>query len=448
MDLMQQYKSKLVTAAEAVKVVKSGDRVGYGYGLSKPVALDIELAERKDELYDVNIGGSTNPNKVYVAEADPTTTHLRYNSGHIMGERRRLKDDGRIFYVPSAFGQTVDWLYFGYNRRDVAMFSVCPMDKHGYFNFGPQQASNKAQADVAKKVIVEVNPFRPRALGGFHESLHISEIDLIVEDERAAQPLYEVKTPPATPEEKKIAELIAEEIPDGACLQIGIGGTSGVISEIIVNSDLKDLGIHTEMLGEPMMDMFLAGKITGKRKTLDPGKIVYTFALGSKRFWDWIDDNTALAICPVRYTNYPQYIMAQDNFIAVNNCLEVDLTGQVCSESKGTRMISGSGGQLDFTNAAFYSKGGKSFLVMRSTYVKKGGNESRIVPLLTYGAVVTVPRPVVHFVVTEYGKVNLKGKSEWERAELLISIAHPDHRDYLIKEAERLKIWRPSAKKA
>ena len=447
MDLMQQYKSKLVTAEEAVKVVKSGDWVGYGYGLSKPIALDMELAKRKDELYEVNVCSSTCPTTVYVAEADPTTTHLRYNSGHIMGGRRRLRDEGRVYYVPSAFGQTVDWLYFGHNKRDVVMFSVCPMDKHGFFNFGPQQASNKAQADVAKTVIVEVNPFRPRALGGFDETLHISEVDMIVEDERAAQPLYEAKSGEASPEEGKIAQLIVEEIPDGACLQIGIGGTSDVIGNMIANSDIKDLGIHTEMLGEPMMDMYLAGKVTGRRKTLDRGKIVYTFALGSKRLWDWIDDNPALAMCPVRYTNYPQYVMAQENFVAVNNCLEVDLTGQVCSESKGTRMISGSGGQLDFTNGSFYSRGGKSFLVMRSTYVKKGGNESRIVPTLTPGAVVTVPRPIVHYVVTEYGRVNLKGKSEWERAELLISIAHPDHRESLIKEAEKLKIWRRSAKK-
>ena len=437
MDLMQEYKNKRVTAEEAVKVVRSGDWVGYGYGLSKPVALDMALAKRRDELSEVNICGSTSP----------STTHLRYNSGHIMGDRRRLRDEGRIYYVPSAFGQTVDWLYFGHNKRDVAMFNVCPMDKHGFFNFGPQQASNKAQADVAKTVIVEVNPFRPRALGGFDESLHISEVDLIVEDERAAQPLHDVKSGDSTPEERKIAEWIMEEIGDGACLQIGIGGTSNVIGSMIAQSDLKDLGIHTEMLGEPMLDMYLAGKVTGRRKTLDRGKIVYTFALGSKRLWDWIDDNPALAICPVRYTNYPQYIMAQDNFVAVNNCLEVDLTGQVCSESKGTRMISGSGGQLDFTNGSFYSRNGKSFLVMRSTYVKKGGNESRIVPILTPGAVVTVPRPIVHFVVTEYGRVDLKGKSEWERAELLISIAHPDHREHLIREAEKLKIWRRSAKK-
>lgn len=445
-DLMEQYRSKLVSAEQAVKVVKSGDWVGYGYGLSKPVALDIELANRKDELFEVNIAGSTCPSKVYVAEADPTTTHLRYNSGHLQVGTRRLKDEDRVYYVPSAFGQTVDWLYMGYNQRDVAMFNVCPMDKHGYFNFGPQQASNRAMAEIAGKVIVEVNPNRPRALGGAGEAVHISEVDFIVEDERATEPLFQIKAGQASPEERRIGELVMEEIPNGACLQIGIGGTADVIADMIAQSELKDLGVHTEFLAEPMMNIAEAGKLSGRFKNLDRGKIVYTFAMGTQRLYDWIDDNPALAIYPVRYTNYPQYVMAQDNFISLNNCLEVDLTGQVCSESKGTRMISGSGGQLDFANAAFYSKGGKSFLAMKSSYTKKGGNESRIVPTLTPGAVVTVPRPIVHYLVTEYGKVILKGKSEWERAELIISIAHPDSRDYLIKEAQKLKLWRRTAK--
>jgi len=445
-DLMKQYRSKLVTAEEAVKVVKSGDWVRYGYSFSKPTALDMELAKRKDELFDVNIHCSTCLRKFYTVEADPTTLHFRYNSGHMTAPERYLRDKGMAYYIPAQFGQNVEWFRRGYNPCNVTMLSVCPMDKYGYFNFGPNNSMLKAICDVSEKVIVEVNPSMPRALGGFDEAIHISEVDMIVEDPRADNPLPDIASPSITLEDKKIAEFIMEEITDGACLQLGIGGMPQVIGEMITQSDLKDLGVHTEMMNESMMDMFLAGKLTGRRKTLLPGKIVYTFAFGSKRLWEWIDNNPALASCPVNFTNSPQYIMANDNVISINNCIEVDLTGQVCSESKGTRMISGSGGQLEFAYGSFYSKGGKSFLAMTSTYNKNGNKLSRIVPTLTPGAVVTTPRPVVHYLVTEYGKVNLKGKSEWQRAELIISIAHPDFRDDLIKEAEKLGIWRRSAK--
>lgn len=445
-DLMEMYRSKLVTAEEAVKVVKSGDWVRYGYSFTKPTALDMELAKRKDELYDVNIHCATCMRKFYTVEADPTTTHFRYNSGHMTGPERQLHDQGLCYYVPSQFGQSPDWFRMGYSKVNVAMLSVTPMDKHVYFNFGPQATFVKAVCDMAEKVIVEINPSMPKALGGFEECIHISEVDMIVEDPRADNPLPDIQAAPVSPEDAKIAEYIIEEIPNGACIQLGIGGVPRAVGEMIAKSDLKDLGVHSEMLVESMMTMYEAGKITGRYKTLDPGKIVYSFGLGSKKFWEWIDNNPALACCPVRYTNYPQYVMANDNAISINNGLEVDLTGQVCSESKGTRMISGSGGQLEFAFGSFFSRGGKSFLCMHSTYTKKGGRASRIVPTLTPGAVVTTPRPVVHYLVTEYGKVILKGKSEWQRAELIISIAHPDFRDDLIKEAQKLGIWRRTAK--
>ncbi|NPV27336.1 MAG: butyryl-CoA:acetate CoA-transferase [Firmicutes bacterium] len=443
---MEMYRSKLVSAEEAVKVVKSGDFVRYGYSFTKPTALDMELAKRKDELYEVNIGCATCPMKFYTVEADPTTTHFRYNSGHMTAPERYLHDKGLAYYAPSAFGQAPDWYRMGYSKSDVVMIAVCPMDKHGYFNFGPQATYIKAICEMARTVIVEINPSMPRALGGFEEAIHISEVDMIVEDPRADVPLPDIKNPPPTPEDTKIAELIVEEIPDGACIQLGIGAMPAAIGEMIAQSDLKDLGIHSEQLCEAMMNMYLAGKVTGRRKALLPGKITYTFSMGSKRFWEWIDDNPVLANCPVYFTNYPQYIMANDNFISINNTLEVDLTGQACSESKGTRMISGSGGQLEFAYGSFFSKGGKSFLAMTSTYERKGVRASRIVPTLTPGAVVTTPRPIVHYLVTEYGKVILKGKSNWQRAELLISIAHPDFRDDLVKEAEKLGIWRRTAK--
>lgn len=445
-NVISEYKRKLLKAQNAVRVVKSGNWVRYGYSFSKPTALDMELAKRRDELFEVNINCSTCMRKFYTVEADPTTSHFRYNSGHMTASERRLHDEGACYYIPSHFGQSPSWFEKGYSKADVVMLSVCPVDKHGFFNFGPNNTFLKAMCGVARKVIVEINPSMPKALGGFDEAVHISEVDMIVEDPRADNPLEDIKPLRLTPEDKRIAALIMEEIHDGACLQLGIGSLPQAIGEMIVQSDLKDLGIHTEMMNESMMNMFLTGKITGRKKTLLPGKIAYAFALGSKKLWEFIDENPALASVPVSFTNYPQNIMTNDNVVSINNALEVDLTGQVCSESIGTRMISGSGGQLEFAYGTFYSKNGKGFLALTSTYGHKGKRSSRIVPTLTPGAVVTTPRPVVHYLVTEYGKVILKGKSEWQRAELLISIAHPDYRDDLVAAAEKLGIWKRSNK--
>lgn len=445
-DLMQQYRNKLVSAADAVKIVKDGDWVKFGYQFTKPIALDMELAKRKDELHDVYIFCSTNSRKVHCIEADPTTKHFCYNTGHMSASERAYHDQGVCYYIPSQFAQTPDWNRKEYFTPGIAMLNVAPMDKNGFFNFGPNATSVKSICDASHTVIVEINPSQPRALGGFEEAIHISQVDMIVEDPRADLPPIDVRPAPISEIDRKIAGFIVPEIPDRACLQIGIGGLPLAIGEAIAESDLKDLGIHSEMINEAMFNIYKSGKITGKYKTTMPGKITYAFGTGSKEFYEWIDDNPALASCPVNYTNQPQHIMANDNFISINNCIEVDLTGQVCSESKGTRMISGSGGQLDFALGAFYSKGGKSILALTSTYDKKGDPISRIVPTLSPGAVVTTPRPVVHYLATEQGIVNLKGKSEWQRAEMIISLAHPDYRDDLIKEAHKLGLWRRTAR--
>lgn len=445
-NLLEQYRSKLVTAKEAVKVVKSGDWVRYGFGSSKPTALDIELAKRRDELFDVKIHCSTCQMNYHVVESDPTTMHFLYNSGQITGQERRLREQGLCYYIASQFGANPDWFRKGYAHSDVAMISVAPMDKFGFFNFSVNNTFLKSLCEVSSKVIVEINPFLPRALGGFEEQIHISEVDMIIEDARAKVPLPEVKPALITHEQSKIAEFIIDEISNGACLQLGIGGIPQAVGEMIAMSDLKDLGVHTEMVNQSIMDMFIAGKITGNRKTLMPGKIVYSFALGTKDLYDWVDNNSALASCPVNFTNSPEYVMKNDNVVSVNNCLQVDLFGQVNSESIGTRMISGAGGQLEFCFGSFYSKGGKSFLAMTSFYDKKGTFVSRIVPTLPTGTIVTTPRPVVHYLVTEQGIINVKAKSEWARAEMIISLAHPDFRDDLVKEAEKLGIWRRTAK--
>jgi acyl-CoA hydrolase len=238
-----------------------------------------------------------------------------------------------------------------------------------------------------------------------------------------------------------------ERLRDGDCLQLGIGGMPNMVGKLIAQSNLKDLGIHTEMFVDSFVDMIENGQVTGAKKNIDKYKVVCTFALGSKITYDYIDNNPRIAFYSVDYTNDPFVIARNDNVVAINNCVEVDLTGQVCSESSGHRMISGTGGQWDFTYGAYRSKGGRAFICMSSAYTKKGSLISRIKSTLTPGAVVTLPRTMVHYLVTEYGVVELKGRTLWERAEAVISIAHPDFREQLIKEAGEIGVWRKSNKK-
>jgi acyl-CoA hydrolase len=233
-----------------------------------------------------------------------------------------------------------------------------------------------------------------------------------------------------------------EEIPDGACLQLGIGGMPNAVGTLIAESDLKDLGVHTEMYVDAFVEMSLRGKINGARKAVDRFRQVFAFAAGSQKIYDFIHNNPEVMSCPVDYCNDVRRVAAIDNFISINNAVEIDLFGQVSSESAGIRHISGTGGQLDFVMGAYLSRGGKSFICLSSTYGRGSEVKSRIVPTLAPGSIVTDSRTCVQWVVTEFGKVNLKGKSTWERTEALISIAHPDFRDDLIREAEKMKIWR------
>jgi butyryl-CoA:acetate CoA-transferase len=250
---------------------------------------------------------------------------------------------------------------------------------------------------------------------------------------------------PATDVDKAVAKLIVEEIPDGACLQLGIGGMPNAVGSMIAESDLKDLGVHTEMYVDAFVDIAKAGKITGARKNIDRYRQVYGFGAGTKKMYDYLDENPEMMSAPVSYTNDIRSIAALDNFISINNAVDIDLFGQINAESAGTKHISGAGGQLDFVLGAYLSKGGKSFVCFSSTFKDKNGElHSRIMPTLNPGSIVTDTRANTHFVVTEYGKVNLKGLSTWQKAEALISIAHPDFRDELIAEAEKMHIWRRS----
>jgi acyl-CoA hydrolase len=317
------------------------------------------------------------------------------------------------------------------------------MDAHGYFNFSLANSFSRAICDKAKTVILEVNPNLPVCLGGREEAIHISEVDAVVEADWSIPELPAIE-PSQT--DRKIATLIMGEIEDGSCLQLGIGGMPNAVGSMIARSNLKNLGIHTEMFCDAMVELAETGHVTGARKTADRFKIVYTFCLGTRKAYEFLDRNPGCASYPVDYTNDPFVIAQNDKVVAVNNCVEMDLFGQVCSESSGIRQISGTGGQVDFTYGAYRSKGGKAFLCLSSTYDKKGTPISRIKPLLTEGAIVTMPRPFVSHVVTEYGIVNLKGMSTWERAEAIIGLAHPDFREDLVKAAEKLGIWRRSGR--
>lgn len=442
MSFLHEYQQKLVRPEDAVKVVKSGDWIDYGMGTGQPVSLDSALARRKDELQDVKIRGLLAMKPREVVETDPERRVFTYSSWHYSSYERKLNDRGLCNYIPMVY-RNLPRFYRNHLEVDVAMISVTPMDKHGYLNFALTNSATKAVLEKAKIVIVEVNEQLPYTFGGSEECIHISEVDLIVE---ACCPPTELPVIGADEFDLKIAKLIAEDIVDGATIQLGIGAMPNAVGNLIAESDVKDIGMHTEMLVDSYLTMFEKGKLTNRLKSLDKGKGVWTFCVGTKKLYEWVDHNPGLASFPVNYTNDPAVIAQIDNFISVNNCIEIDLYGQVSAESAGIRHISGTGGQLDFVSGSYISKGGKSYICFRSTFTDKKSGEvvSRVAPVLPTGGIVTDPRPQVHYLVTEWGKVDLAGCSTWERAEKIISIAHPDFRDELINKADQMNIWRRS----
>lgn len=441
------YQEKLVSAEKAASVIKSGDWVDYGWTTATPVAVDKAIAKRLPELTDVNFRGGILMWVPEIFKIENPAEHMTWNSWHMGGIERKAIAQGFSYYAPIRYSELPRYYRESQNKPDVAVFQVSPMDEHGFFNFGPNASHMAAVCETSKVVIVEVNENMPVCFGGTEEGVHISHVDMIVEGGNPA--IAEMGGAAAASDvDEAVAKLILEEIPDGACLQLGIGGMPNAVGALIAKSDLKDLGVHTEMYVDAFVDIANAGKITGARKNIDKGRQVYAFGAGTKKLYDYLNKNPECMSAPVDYTNDVRTISALDNFMSINNAVDLDLFGQVNAESAGIKHISGAGGQLDFVLGAYLSRGGKSFICCSSTFKKKDGTlESRIVPTLAPGSIVTDTRANIHYLVTEYGKVNLKGLSTWQKTEAIISVAHPQFRDQLIAEAEKMHIWRASNKR-
>ena len=442
---MDLYRRKLITAEQAAALVKNNDTVDYFAFNAGSQYLDAALAKRAGELENVVIRSESRlapPMQVFIADADGKSFRLE---SLFRGPLENLVPADRVSPIPACLGSYEQIFRNGDITTDIAAFQVSPPDNEGYIHFSPSPSLAKADAQTAKVFVAEINETYFHLDGNDDCRLHLSEVDYVVEGNNP--PIMDIPTPPSSEADAKIAEYVMGELCDGACLQVGVGSVPNAVANLIAHSDLKDLGIHSEMLPDSAVKLFETGKVNGARKKTDPGKMVASFVLGSRRLVDFVRDSGQVRMCTCTYTNNP-YVMGQnDNFISLNACLEIDLGGQVNSESIGTRVITGTGGQLDFVLGSQMSKGGKSLICCPSTYLRKDGSggkqlASRIVPKLTFGSTVTTPRSCIQYVITEYGIVNLRGKSLWDRAELLISIAHPDFRDELTAEAKAMKVLR------
>lgn len=429
MNWKELYKKKVVSPDEAMKEIKSGDGIYVSANAATPKTLLKALADRCQDLDNIKLY------HVLLMGEDPFKKaelegRIRHVSLFVGPADREAVNEGRSDYVPIFLHEIPQFIR---NSPDinVALIHTSPPDEHGFLSLGVEIIANKASVEKAKVVIAQVNEKMPRVHGDTF--IHVSKVDKIVE---VSEDLYEIEPPKITSVEKAIGEHIASVIEDWSTLQLGIGAIPDAVLGFL--RDKKDLGIHTEMVSDGIMKLIQDGVITGAKKTLHRGKVVATFLLGTRKLYEFADDNPIFELHPVDYTNDPYVIAQNEKMVAVNSAIEVDITGQVCADSIGTYIYSGFGGQLDFVRGTSRSKGGKPIIAIPST--TKDGKISKIVPELKLGAGVVTTRADVHYVATEYGIVNLHGKSLRERAELLISIAHPDFRDSLRQAAFKRKL--------
>ncbi len=430
MNWLDDYRSKLQSAADAVARIDSGDRVYYAGNAAIPQTLVRALSDRKDELTDVQL------NHVLLVGTDPLSqpgmeTSFRHNSLFVGPADRKAVNEGRGDYVPIFLHQIPRLFREKIVSLDVAMIQCSPPDEHGFMSLGVETLASVAACQMADVVIAQVNEEMPRVLGD--SFIHVNRVDAIVE---SSEPLPELQPKPATDVEKAIAGHVIPLITPGATVQMGIGGIPDSVWESMEGR--LDLGIHTEMISDGGMRAIERGVVTGTRKNMHPGKVVLTFALGSKQLYDFLDNNPLIEAHPVDYVNDPFIVSQNENMVAINSAIEVDLTGQVCSDSIGPYIYSGFGGQVDFIRGAAKSKGGRPIIALPST--AKGGAMSRIVPFLKEGAGVVTSRADVHYVVTEHGVANLFGLNLRERAEALIEIADPGFQDELERAAKERRL--------
>ena len=429
MSWEMEYKKRLKTADEALGCVKSGMRVYIQPGCAEPETLVEALMRRAPDVFDVEIVHMmTMGCAPYVAPE--MAGHFRHNAMFIGSNVRDAINDGRADYTPIYLSEIEGLFESGQMPIDIALIEVSPPDSHGFCSFGVGVDTTLTAARVAKHVVAQVNDNMPRTYGD--SFIHVDDIDAFVESTR---PLCALKRPVVTDLQIAIAKNVASLIEDGACLQTGIGGIPDAILPMLM--DRKDLGVHSEMVSDGVIPLIEAGVLTGARKNFKPRKIILGFALGTKHLFDFMDNNPIFEFHPTAYSNDPGLIARNDNMVAINSAIQVDLTGQVCSDSIGNQFYSGIGGQVDFLRGASRSKGGKPIIAISST--AKSGKISRIVPHLDPGAGVVTSRGLVRYVVTEFGTAYLHGKSIRERAKALIEIAHPNFRADLWEYCEKTK---------
>lgn len=427
MDWQNIYNKKRTTAEEAVKHIMSGDRVVAGHACGSPDMLLKALVANKQAYQNVEI-----IHMMDMGYADyclpENDDHFIHNSLFAGPASRVMINQGRGKFTPCHFSRIPHLFQKKILPIDVALCVLSLPDANGYCSFGVSVDYTKPAAEASQIIIAEVTPHMPRTLGS--SFIHVSEIDHIVEGNSSP---ISISPPEISPDDEAIGKHCAELIKDGDCLQLGIGAVPNAILSFL--KDKKDLGIHTEMFSDGLVELVKAGVINGKRKTIHPGRMVATFIMGSKKLYNFVHNNPSVEMFPVDYTNNPFIIAQNDNFVSVNSALQVDFVGQVVSDTIGYKQYSGTGGQVDFIRGAAWSKGGRAILAFHSTAAN--GKISRIVPHINEGASVTTSRADVHCIVTEFGIADLRGKSIAERAEALIKIAHPDFRDELQHDFEK-----------